>query len=80
MVRKPPPISHDVSVETNGTTHNGRYTVESGVVTVTYGFYHKATQVGESSSDRIARMLLRELVAEHPREGYIRPRLRVRFL
>lgn len=53
-----------IRVEINGVTHSGSYTVASGIVTATYGVYQKATQVGGSPAQVIARTLLRELVRE----------------
>jgi hypothetical protein len=65
MARKRQPILQDISIERDGKHHSGTYTVQSGVVTVhLFGSGTKATQVGNSSAERIARILLSELVAE----------------
>ena len=64
MTRQRPPHCFDVEIEMDG-THSGTYTVESGVVRVSYfGGGRKATEVGHASPETIARMLLRELVVE----------------
>jgi hypothetical protein len=47
----------------NGNVVEGRYSVEKGIVTVTYSGAKKATQLGGSPEIVIAEMLLRELVA-----------------
>jgi hypothetical protein len=71
VVKKSTSSSKEVVIERDGKTVTGHYTVESGVVRVTYyggnavGGASKATQVGNSSAERIARMLLGELVGEH---------------
>jgi hypothetical protein len=62
MVKKLPPIRHDVTVEHNGKQHTGSYTVQSGVVSVSSFYGSKATQLGGSDASRIARRLLIELV------------------
>jgi hypothetical protein len=65
-MRQKQPISFDVALERDGKRYSGSYTVESGVVTVHFPPWGtKATQIGNSSADRIARLLLSELVTEH---------------
>jgi hypothetical protein len=53
-----------VELDLDGTRYVGSYSVENDVVTVVYGLSKKGTQVGDSSTERIAKMLLRELVEE----------------
>ena len=71
MAKKPSPESRDVVIDRDGKQHTGHYTVEGGVVRVRYfggtaiGGVSKATQVGNSSPERVARLLLAELVGEH---------------
>jgi hypothetical protein len=62
MEKRPSAVAHYVELELDGTRFAGSYSVESGVVTVVYGRFTKSTQVGDSSSERVAKMLLRELV------------------
>jgi len=63
MARRPPPPSRDLVIEWGGRSYSGRYSVESGVVTVSSVDGTKSTQVGSSGAERIARMLLAELAA-----------------
>lgn len=71
MAKRQSPPSIDVSIERDSKQYAGCYVVDGGVVRVTYfggtavGGMSKATQVGSSSPERIARMLLAELVGEH---------------
>lgn len=65
--KQPQPMSRDVAVERDGKTHTGSYTVERGVVRVSYRDGSKATQVGNSSPERVARLLLSGLVEEDNR-------------
>jgi hypothetical protein len=51
-----------VSVEIDGKTHAGSYTVSGKVITVSYGGRTKTTQIGGTPQATIARQLLRELV------------------
>jgi hypothetical protein len=53
-----------VDLELDGKRYVGFYSVESDVVTVRYGSSTKSTGRRDSSAERIARMLLRELVEE----------------
>ena len=53
-----------ISVEIDGKTYTGRYSVSGKVVSVSGAFGSKSTQVGNSPADVVARMLLRELVRE----------------
>ncbi len=53
---------HDVTIEKNGTTYTGFYTVEAGMVTVRALYGTRTTQIGGSTAGVVARMLLRELV------------------
>jgi hypothetical protein len=58
---------NNVEIEKNGKRHAGKYRVEGGIITVTYdaeGGGHKATQVGNSEPERLAKLMLTELVTE----------------
>jgi hypothetical protein len=54
----------DMAVRIDGRLHYGKYTVDGTIVSVAYRGKSKATQVGGSSPETIAGMLLRELVWE----------------
>jgi hypothetical protein len=60
--RKTQPREYPVSVEHEGKTYTGSYSVAKGVVTVWYDLRSNTTQVGGSRADSVARMLLFELV------------------
>ena len=64
MEKRPPTARHYVELELDGTCYVGSYAVESEVVTVVYGFSKKSTEVGDSTVERVARMLLRELIED----------------
>ena len=53
----------EVTITQDGKTYTGHYTVESGTVTVSWGFRTITTQIGGSTAVVVARMLLRELTA-----------------
>jgi hypothetical protein len=54
-----------VRIDVDGTQHVGTYTTTSGVVAVTDDRGRsRTTQIGGSSAEHIARLLLHELVAE----------------
>ena len=52
----------EVSVEVDGKTYTGSYTISSKVVTVSTGYGSASTQVGGSTANNVARMLLSEIV------------------
>jgi len=54
----------EVSVEVEGETITAHYTVDRGLVKVSWGMGSKTTQVGSSEPESIARLLLRELAQE----------------
>ena len=57
--------SGQVEIEHEGRTYAGSYTTDRGVITVRYGdSFPKTTQIVVSPAERLARMLLRELVVE----------------
>jgi hypothetical protein len=54
-------------LEKKGKTYAGKYRVEGGIITVTYdagGGGDKSAQVDNSEPERLAKLLLSELVAE----------------
>jgi hypothetical protein len=68
MDNRGPGSDRHVEIDIDGKRYVGRYSVESGGVTVSHGGVSKATQIGDSSVDVVARMLLRELVEESLRQ------------
>ncbi len=57
--------SGQVEIEHEGRTYVGSYTTDRGLITVRYGdHFPKTTQIVASPAERLARMLLRELVVE----------------
>jgi hypothetical protein len=56
-----------ISIERNGHTYSGTFSVEKGMVRVSsgYGPGSETIQVGGSPPDVIARILLSEMIAEH---------------
>lgn len=54
--------SREVSIERDGKTFTGHYEVTKGIITVTYGWKSKTTQVGGTPAEILARILLSELV------------------
>jgi hypothetical protein len=57
----------NVEIEKDGKRYAGKYRVEGGIITVTYdgeGGGDKSTQVGNSEPERLAKLLLIELVTE----------------
>lgn len=53
-----------ITVEENGVTYTGHYRVEGGVVTVTTSLGSKSTQIGGSSAEAVAYVLLYDLIDE----------------
>ena len=60
-----------VTVDLEGESFTGTYTVSRGVVTVTAYFGTKSTQLGGGTPESVARMLLHELAR---REKHLRER------
>ena len=54
----------EITMTRNDKTYSAFYRVEGGVVTVTTISGRKSTQVGGSTAEFVARMLLRELIDE----------------
>jgi hypothetical protein len=63
MRPRPTPLKN-ISVTIDGITHDGTYYVQSSMVCVQSQLGTKATQVGGSRPEMIARLLLSELVRE----------------
>jgi hypothetical protein len=57
------PMTFSVSVDVDGTVHDATYSVSSKVVTVQSPYGSNSTQIGGSSAEAIAGLLLREIVA-----------------
>ena len=63
----------DVSVEFEGKTYSANYTVRSKVVTLVHPMYGGgATQIGGSTEQSIARILLREALQGAKARGELR--------
>jgi hypothetical protein len=56
--------SQPVTVEVGGRTYTGSYEVSGRVITVRTAHGSRATQVGGTPPDTMAKMLLRELIRE----------------
>jgi hypothetical protein len=56
------PQIHTVEVEHNGIRHQGQYTVEGGVVEVTYGMARNSALSRNHPAEIEARRLLREIL------------------
>ncbi len=59
----------EVTITQDGKTYTSHYTVESGTVTVTLGLRTVTAQIGGSTAEAVARMLLRELTAADSNEN-----------
>ena len=64
MAKDKPHDWKNIEIQIDGRTVRGTYYVEKGIVTVTTLYGRKSTQVGGSSPESIARLLLRSLDAE----------------
>jgi hypothetical protein len=65
MTRIEQPNSTNVSIERNGRTYTGRYLVAGDLITVRYDSDQKATQIGGSPHEALAKILLGELVPKN---------------
>jgi hypothetical protein len=54
--------SREIVIDRDGKTFTGRYEVTRGIITVTYGFNSRTTQVGGTPVEILARQLLSEIV------------------
>jgi hypothetical protein len=54
----------EITVEIDGKTYSGSYDVSGRVVTTYFAGGRKATQVGGSRAELVAKSLLRELIRE----------------
>jgi hypothetical protein len=68
MENRGPGRDRHVEIDIDGKRYVGRCSVESGGVSVSHEGVCKATQIGDSSIDVVARMLLREPVEESLRQ------------
>jgi len=65
----PPPPRERVSIELDGNTYSGAYTVEDAIITVEFNFDRRSAQLGSTPALTLAETMLSELVATAPR-GY----------
>jgi hypothetical protein len=66
MKEKNIPI-HTITLERSGKTYQGSYTVDRGLLTVTFGMATKSDLLSGLRPDSLAVLLLGELVEEHMR-------------
>ena len=59
-----PQRSYPVRVEVDGKDYSASYSVQSRIVTVTYGQMERSRQLGGISADVLAMNLLRDMVKE----------------
>lgn len=59
---KKQPHVYPVEVERDGVLHSGTYTIERGIITVTYEFRENPAQVGAMSHEVLAKVLLGEIL------------------
>ena len=64
MKKKHLPPSHDVTFDSNGKTYHGSYTVQSQLLTVTFGMATKSSLLSGDPPKALAVLLLSELVDE----------------
>lgn len=63
MARKKRPAQrHEIFLEHNGKKYQAHYYVENNVVTVQSAYGSTSTQVGGSTAEVVARILLREIL------------------
>ena len=67
--QKPSPRTSSIEVEVEGRRFGGHYVVDRGVITVTTAFQSKSAQLGNSSPEHLARVLLHELAAAAKKAG-----------
>ena len=63
-----PTLVKNVTVTVVGATFEGTYYVQGQMVHVQWPLGSKATQLGKSSPEAMAKLLLLELVQEHPKQ------------
>lgn len=66
-----PPQTFECTMEFDGKKHTASYSVKSGVVTVESALGRRSTQVGGSTAQMVARMLLREILQGAKERGEI---------
>jgi hypothetical protein len=71
---KKQPRVYQVEVERNGVLHTGTYTIERGIITVSYEFRQNTTQVGSMPPEALAKILLGEILdGKFGKEGSTNP-------
>jgi hypothetical protein len=66
---KKQPQVNPVEVEKDGVLYSGTYTVQNGIITVSYEFREKRTQVGDTPPKIMAQILLSEILAAIGEDG-----------
>ena len=58
------PTSRSIAVEFDGKSYSATYSVDSKVVSVECPYGSRSTQIGGSTAESVARLLVREIVAD----------------
>lgn len=58
-------IANEIEIDYNGKKVKGSYCTNKGIVTVNTLFGSKSTQIGHSTSELLAKIILRELAQEN---------------
>jgi hypothetical protein len=66
--KQPPPPPSEIEIEMDGVKYRGSYTVQSKIITVSGMCLQTSTQVGQSSAEDIARIILGEHVIKSQRK------------
>jgi hypothetical protein len=64
-MRKSLEVWQEITIEFNGRVISGSYCESNGIVTVTALGSRKSMELGATPANSLARILLRELVAQH---------------
>lgn len=60
---------YKVEVEKDGSLHQATYTIESGIMKVSYGMTSNSTQVGATPHNVLAEVLLHEILCGNAWKG-----------
>ena len=65
----PRPAETPLTIELDGETHAGSYSVDDGLVRVAHGFHRKTTRLGRTPPLILAKIMLAELVTAQLRRA-----------
>ena len=68
------PTHKRISIEHAGKVHLGSFTIERGIVTVTYGSRRRSIQLGTTTAPVLAKIVLHELVKSRAAQTQLRRR------